>query len=522
MIISRKPNRFFLRAWFSLRALSAAAYLGCSAEGTSHFDDGVGNDHTLGLDPGVGIGGSQDFGQFRQILENGELPVAASLDQVGFFNEHKIPLPAANCGRSVCAHALVGSTANMINGGSCTMVFVGMNTPVDLESAMRPPLHLAIAIDTSGSMAGEKIEYLKIGLARLVEGLAPNDLVSLIPFSEVADVRVNATLASDPSLHTTIAELRAEGATNVYDGLRRAYEIAAGPEHPAYQARVILLTDGQTNQGVQEDARLIKLARAYADHGITVSSIGVGTEFDPAVVRGIAQAGEGSFYFAQDPRAVEEIFAQEAEAFLVPIGTDAHVQLDAKGGFVVRGVYGVNDAIFGLGSASLDIPRLQLAHRQSLHPDSGGRRGGGGALIFELLPTQSSATSLADFSFSYTDAATGQGVSQFAQLVLPIAQTGVENMTFFSDAGAEKAFVMLNIYVAFKMASEHSERGNLSEALNILEAIAPRVEGWLQTHLDGDIQDDLVYINLFRDNLIQRLPNVSVPQTDPGDPWPVD
>ena len=104
------------------------------------------------LGPGVGQGGAQDFGQFRAILEAGEIPGPDTLDDVGFFNEHKIELPAADCGDDVCLHGALAMMGNFLTGTDCTMLLVGMNTPIDPAELERPPLNLAIAVDTSGSM----------------------------------------------------------------------------------------------------------------------------------------------------------------------------------------------------------------------------------------------------------------------------------------------------------------------------------------------------------------------------------
>src|SRR5690606_8924952 len=75
-----------------------------------------------GLDPGVGQGGAQDFGLFREILLDGGIPGPETIDDLGFFAEHKIELPKAECGENVCIHGMLGVMGNMISGSNCTVV----------------------------------------------------------------------------------------------------------------------------------------------------------------------------------------------------------------------------------------------------------------------------------------------------------------------------------------------------------------------------------------------------------------
>ena len=81
---------------------------------------------------GVGQGGSQDFGQFKEILDRGEIPGPNTIDDVGFFNEHKLTLPTPACPNDVCVHGLFGQMGNMITGSDCITVLVGLNTAIDI------------------------------------------------------------------------------------------------------------------------------------------------------------------------------------------------------------------------------------------------------------------------------------------------------------------------------------------------------------------------------------------------------
>ena len=88
---------------------------------------------------------------------DGDIPGPDTIDDLGFFAEHKVPLPAADCGQDVCIHGMLGVMGNMISGSNCTVVLVGMNTPIGPAELPRPPLNLTIAVDLSQSMDGELV-----------------------------------------------------------------------------------------------------------------------------------------------------------------------------------------------------------------------------------------------------------------------------------------------------------------------------------------------------------------------------
>ena len=109
----------------------AALALALAACGSS--DDAAGESSAAPADPGPGAtgisqGGAQDFGLFRQILEDGGIPAPDTLDDLGFFAEHKLDYPAPSCGGDVCMHGLLGVMGNMISGSSCTLIQIGMNS----------------------------------------------------------------------------------------------------------------------------------------------------------------------------------------------------------------------------------------------------------------------------------------------------------------------------------------------------------------------------------------------------------
>lgn len=484
--------------------------------GPSSSDDGVG--------PAVGQGGAQDFGQFRQILEDGNIPGPQTLDDVGFFAEHRIDLGAASCEEDVCLSGTLAVMGNMMNGTNCTMMMLGMTTPIDIETMPRPPLNLAIAIDTSGSMIGAPIEYVRSGLLEMQRVLRPEDRITLIAFSDGAQVLAEGVGGDDPVLTEAIDSLTAEGRTNIYAGLRTALEWVEESADPESQNRVLLLSDGEATTGLVNDARVSTLAEAYAAQGISVSTIGMGNDFDPVLMRGLAETGGGAFYFVEDPAAVTEVFAEEAEAFLLPLAQNVVIDAEVSEGYALRGVFGTQRAVVTPGRARIEIPALQLAHRVSASDDEGGRRGGGGAIVVELTPELgASGADVGTLRIAYDEPWSGTRVEQEVEIRSPLDPGETPEEGFFEADGTRKAFVTLNLYAGFEMAAVRAAAGDGLGALAVLEPLRDAVADWLVVYPDPDIEDDLRYVDMFIDNLEARgvVPPMELPPPA-EDPWPRD
>lgn len=497
----------------------ATLVLGCASSS--------GSEGLVGEGPGVAQGGAQDFGQFRAILEDGQIPAPQTLDDVGFFNEHVLELPPPACAEDVCLHGELGVMGNMITGSNCTVVLLGMNTPIDPDASERLPLNLALAIDTSGSMKGQSIAYVREGLLRMLDELGPDDRVSLVGFSGDATVLHDGTSGADTAaLELAIGGLAATGSTNIYEGLRTAYELVADNADDAHQNRVILLSDGEATTGITSTARIQEMSRRYNDDGISLTTIGMGAEFDPVLMRGLSQAGAGAFYYLEDPAAVQEVFEEEVKTFLIPLARNLQIEVEIDPGYALRAMYGTKLFEIDGNTAHIEIPSVQIAGRTSADDHTQGRRGGGGGIVVELAPVGADAVAergiVGRLAMSYERIGDGEIVTQELAVASSLAPGETPSEGHFDAHGVEKAFVVLNIYVAFRLASERALWGDDPGALAVLRAVEGAASRWLTDHPDDDVADDLEYVRMFIANLVARGGDRSPPTQHLPEPWPAD
>ena len=181
--------------------------------------------------------------------------------------------------------------------------------PVRFDSTKekeQPDIALALVIDRSGSMQGPKLEAAKESARVTAEVLSSNDFITVIAFDSEAQIYVPMTRASNRMrISNDIARLNAGGGTNIYPGLKVAFEQLSAVN--AKVKHVILMTDGEApTDGLAELVGEMRSAR------ITVSCVGV-QGADRNMLAMISDAGEGRLYMVEDIGALPKIFMKETQ-----------------------------------------------------------------------------------------------------------------------------------------------------------------------------------------------------------------
>ncbi|MDB4986937.1 MAG: hypothetical protein JWN04_2115 [Myxococcaceae bacterium] len=196
---------------------------------------------------------------------------------------------------------------------------VGLETSARREQAS---LALILAIDKSGSMAGEKLERAKQAAVATAEQLPRDSYLGVIGFDTQPEQVVRLALAGPlDALARKVATLAASGGTAIFPALDAAYAALAGVR--ARVKHVVLLTDGQT-----EEESLSPLARSMRADGITLSTIGLGEEINRGLLSELARLGSGRAYFTRDPSKVPRLFTEETQLVSRSLAREGHVRVE--------------------------------------------------------------------------------------------------------------------------------------------------------------------------------------------------
>lgn len=207
----------------------------------------------------------------------------------------------------------------------------------------RRPVNLCVVLDRSGSMSEEsKIIYAKAALVALVDQLRPDDLFSLVIYDDEVDVLRRAARVGDGKerIRSLIDEICPRGWTNLGGGMTEGFDQVARSIGREYVNRVILLSDGLANQGITDPERLERIAARQRAKSISLSTIGVGLDYNENLMVGLSERGGGNYYFLESCRNLASVLRKEFDGMSDVVAQNSWIRIMPGPGVRVIDVIG--------------------------------------------------------------------------------------------------------------------------------------------------------------------------------------
>jgi Ca-activated chloride channel family protein len=182
------------------------------------------------------------------------------------------------------------------------------------ETLPSPPLNICLVLDRSTSMQGDKMDMVKATAIQLLRSLRPEDVFSVVAFSDFSEVIIPAALNTDKKKQEgRIQMIYPSGATEIYNGLKAGYQEVRRTVDPSRVNHIILLTDGHT-YGDEQDC--LRLAEEAAAQNIGISGMGIGNDWNDIFLDALASKTGGSSAYISTPKDIQRLLVQKFNALI--------------------------------------------------------------------------------------------------------------------------------------------------------------------------------------------------------------
>jgi Ca-activated chloride channel homolog len=225
-------------------------------------------------------------------------------------------------------HQLLYSRPNLVQLDEAQMIYfiLELGAPDSARAAPSPPLNVCLVLDRSTSMQGEKMDMVKGTAIQVLRNLRQQDILSVVTFSDRAEVIIPASYLQDKARsEAKIQMIQPSGATEIYQGLEAGVKEVMRSLDTKRINHIILLTDGHT---YGDEQQCLALASRLAEHGIGISGLGIGQEWNDIFLDVLSTRTGGSSAYIAKPQDIKRLLLEKFNALAQTYAED--ILLDLK------------------------------------------------------------------------------------------------------------------------------------------------------------------------------------------------
>lgn len=295
------------------------------------------------------------------------------------------------------------------------------------EKSARAPMNLAIVLDHSGSMGGAKIEKARQAACAAVDKMGEDDYISMVVYDDTPEVlfppqRVSSKRDRE-ALKETINHIYPGGGTAIFAGVTLGSAQLQKHSGARFVNRIILLSDGLANVGPSSTRDLSRLGARLSKDGQSVSTIGLGDDYNEDLMTALAEAGQANYYYVKDAEKLPGIFAEELGAARTKLARGVTIRISAPDGVEIHEILGHPEIKCEERSAEITLPeffgsekRRYLARCTVREPQSEPLAVASVVLKYETADTGKTESDTKDATVRFTDHAADSDKSLQAEV----------------------------------------------------------------------------------------------------------
>jgi len=240
------------------------------------------------------------------------------------------------------------------------VVQIEIDAPKRPERGHRSPINLAVVLDRSGSMQGPKIEKARQAAGVAIDHLGDDDYFSLVTFDNDTDVLIAPERVGGErhreDMKARIDRIRPGGGTAIHAGVTLGAKQVRRYLEKELVNRVILLSDGIANVGPSRTSDLSALGRELRRDGLSVTTVGLGDDYNEDLMTALAEASNANYYYVRDAEKLPGIFAEELGAARSLVARGVTLRIRVPEGVRLKEIIGQPEIECRGRSADITLP----------------------------------------------------------------------------------------------------------------------------------------------------------------------
>jgi Ca-activated chloride channel family protein len=357
---------------------------------------------------------------------------------------------------------------------------------------VNPSLNICLVVDCSTSMGGLLLDTVKATAIQIVRQIRPDDIFSIVSFSDRADVVVPASEHQNRrAIESSIRLLKAKGGTEIFQGLEAGYREVLRHRDPKHVNHIILITDGRT---YGDEEACLELAEKAGAKQIGISGLGIGGKWNDNFLDSVAAKSGGNTMFVTRTKDVETFLQEKVNRLGMSYADQLRFEFESDEGIELRAAFRLQPE-----TAPLEVTSPIML--------GGLPRNGMIEVIFEFLVNPISEKTGKIYLAKgrlYFDMANRPALSNSIRLDLE-REIRLEPDPLTSPAAIVQAMSNLTLYRIQEKARKAVQDGDVSEATRLLQNVA--------TNLFSQGQGELAHVVLKEASHVERTSGYS----DDGD-----